>query len=332
MTVPPQLVATARCVWWWQWQRLMDGLASADADGNYQRTPSQFAGRPLEPLLQKCSTSGRRPLLIVGRSCPWAHRTRLVYQLRALAEAVELVLVEPDPQGGRWIFPEPLLGCHSLQQLYRLAGAKSQQRATVPLLLDPGTKRQAPEIVSNESAELVQLLNRWPGAALDLEPLAQREVMAQWSEQLQHSLNDGVYRCGFARNQTAYELAEVALFEALEAVERSLASGGPWLCGEALTLADVRLFPTLIRWEQVYAPLFGCSRQPLWCFPSVWRWRARFLALPGVLQTCDPLAWRRDYFGALFPLRPSALVPAGPVDGTALQQLVQLNPPTRMEK
>ena len=331
MTIPPQLVATARCLWWWQWQRLMDGLAPADAEGNYQRRPSQFAGRPLEPLLQQCTTTVQRPLLIIGRSCPWAHRTRLVHQLCGLADAVALVLVEPDPQAGRWVFPEPLLGCRSLQELYRLAGANPQQRATVPLLLDPGSESRSPVILSNESAELVQLLNRWPGSAMDLEPEPLLEAIEQWSQQLQHALNDGVYRCGFARSQTAYGRAEASLFAALQALEESLSAHGPWLCGAQLTLADVRLFPTLIRWEQVYAPLFGCSRQPLWSFPALWQWRARFLALPGVLDTCDPLAWRTDYFGALFPLRPSALVPAGPMDGAALQQLVSRPIPTTME-
>ena len=332
MTIPPQLVATARCLWWLQWQRLMDGLAPADPEGNYQRRASQFSGRAIQPLLAQALATTRKPILIVGRSCPWAHRTRLVHQLCALADAVELVLVEPDPQGGRWIFPEPLLGCRSLQQLYRLAGANPQQRATVPLLLDPGTEAQAPVILSNESAELVQLLNRWPGAAQDLEPAQLLEPIEQWSQLLQHTLNDGVYRCGFARSQAAYERAEAALFAALEALEASLSRRGPWLCGETLSLADVRVFPTLIRWEQVYAPLFGCSRQPLWCFPALWQWRARFLALPGVLQTCDPVAWRADYFGALFPLRPSALVPAGPMDGPQLQQLVSRPIPTTMER
>ena len=93
MTIPPQLVATARCLWWWQWQRLMDGLAPADRQGNYQRRASEFSGRPIEPLLSKALATGHKPLLIIGRSCPWAHRTRLVHQLCALAGAVDLVLV-----------------------------------------------------------------------------------------------------------------------------------------------------------------------------------------------------------------------------------------------
>ena len=126
-----------------------------------------------------------------------------------------------------------------------------------------------------------------------------------------------MYRCGFARTQAAYDRAETALFEALEQAEAALVGtgpgpGGPWLCGEALTLADVQLFATLIRLELVYAPLFGVSRRPLWQFPALWRWRQRFFALPGVADCCFDAAWRADYFGALFPLHPSGIVPAGP--------------------
>jgi putative glutathione S-transferase len=123
-----------------------------------------------------------------------------------------------------------------------------------------------------------------------------------------------VYRCGFARHQAAYDRAEAALFAALEAAEAALAApaAGPWLCGEALTLADVQLFPTLIRLELVYAPLFGVSRRPLWQFPALWQWRRRFFALPGVADCCFAEAWRADYFGSLFPLHPSGIVPAGP--------------------
>jgi putative glutathione S-transferase len=102
------------------------------------------------------------------------------------------------------------------------------------------------------------------------------------------------------------------LFSALEQVEESLQTKGPWLCGEQLTLADVRLFPTLIRWEMVYAPLFGCSARPLWMFPALWGWRQRFFALAGVSESCNSQKWKRDYFGALFPLNPSGIVPDSP--------------------
>ena len=144
-------------------------------------------------------------------------------------------------------------------------------------------------------------------APADLEPGIQR-----WMQLLQPAVNDGVYRCGFARTQKAYDEASAALFSALDTVEASLQNQGPWLCGEQPTIADVCLFPTLIRWELVYAPLFGCSARPLWMFPALWRWRQRFYALPGVADTCDGEAWRADYFGALFPLNPGGIVPAGP--------------------
>jgi putative glutathione S-transferase len=171
----------------------------------------------------------------------------------------------------------------------------------------------------NESARLIELLNAWPAAAAapDLAPDSDRAAIEAWRERLQGDVNDGVYRCGFARNQEAYDEADAALFTGLEAVEASLAgqgqAGSGWLCGGAHpSLADVVLFPTLIRLELVYAPLFGCSRKPLWQLPHLWDWRRRFHALEGVAATCFPEAWRADYFGALFPLHPSGIVPAGP--------------------
>ena len=309
MAIPPAMVAAARAGWHWQWLQLMNGLGPADAEGNYRRPASPFAQRP--PLPPSAAEPGGH-LLIVGRSCPWAHRAWLTWRLRGLADTIALVLAEPDPAAGRWCFPEPLLGCSTLQELYRRSGADPARRATVPVLLERASGR----IVVGESARLMELLNAWPAPpqAPDLEPEALAGPIGAWRERLQHAVNDGVYRCGFARHQAAYHRAETALFEALAEVEAALAApgAGPWLCGEALTLADVQLFPTLIRLELVYAPLFGVSRRPLWQFPALWQWRQRFFALPGVADCCFAEAWRTDYFGALFPLHPSGIVPAAP--------------------
>jgi putative glutathione S-transferase len=173
--------------------------------------------------------------------------------------------------------------------------------------------------VVNESARLIELLDGWPGPGPKLWPEAQRPAIELWRERFQHQVNDGVYRCGFARNQAAYDEAEGELFTALEAAEAQLRRGEEaqgaspvWLCGAAPTLADVVLFPTLIRLELVYAPLFGCSRLTMAQLPALSRWRARFYGLGGVADTCFAEAWRRDYFGALFPLHPSGIIPAGP--------------------
>ena len=320
MAPAPQLVRTARCLWQWQWQQLMNGLGPADAEGNYRRPAGAFATLP--PLPDDAATAASH-VLIVGRSCPWAHRAWLVWSLRQLGTTVELVVVEPDPQAGRWCFSSPFEGCSTLAELYRRSGAAQGVRATVPALYSRGQGR----IVLSESARLIELLNRWPqnqsAAALDLEPSAQAEATAQWRDRLQQHVNDGVYRCGFARTQAAYERAESALFTTLEAAAASLeARPGEWLSGPALSLADVMLFPTLIRLELVYAPLFGCSRLPLWQLPGLWQWRARFHNLEGVAATCWEQAWRRDYFGALFPLNPGGIVPAAP----ALSTLVHGRP------
>jgi glutathionyl-hydroquinone reductase len=158
-------------------------------------------------------------------------------------------------------------------------------------------------------------------------PEARKNVMqtssAQWHDDVTKAplkVEVPVYR---QPNETALletmdsdDEAEAELFSTLEALEETLragaAAGESWLCGAEPSLADVVLFPTLIRLELVYAPLFGCSRRPLWQFPALAQWRARFFALPGVAATCFPEAWRRDYFGSLFPLNASGIIPAGP--------------------
>lgn len=350
MPIPAVVVRTARQLWRCQWLQLMQGLGPADRDGHYRR-PQPAVPEP--PPLPALASSGDH-VLIVGRSCPWAHRAWLTWTLRGLAPAIELLVVEPDPEAGRWRFASPFEGCDTLAQLYRLGGCDPRARATVPLLWSRTQKR----VLVSESARLIELLDRWPAPVQEAEAAADPSVVAAagpgaalvgfppgalcpperrgaiqaWRERLQGSVNDGVYRCGLARSQMAYDAAEAELVATLRDLEQALAHqralGSEWLCGsDAPSLADVCLFPTLIRWEMVYVPLFGCGGQPLWFLPELWRWRARFYQLPGVDATCRPQAWRRDYFGALFPLHPSGIIPAGP----DLATLVLSSPPQRAD-
>lgn len=324
MAIPAPVVRGVRCTWHWQWLQLMGGLGPADADGHYIRPQGAFTAPPPLPTAADLEAGHA---LIIGRSCPWAHRTWLMWSLRQLQSSIDLVLATPDPNGGLWRFSPPFQGCGTLRELYRRAGAPAGSRATVPVLVGG----RSGGVLSNESARLMELLDRWPQndppagtlAGGSLQPTAQQDELAHWRERLHHHVNDGVYRCGFARCQSAYDKAESALFASLEALEAALADGRPWILGDALTLVDVQLFPTLIRWELVYEPLFGCSRRPLWQFPHLWRWRQRFFGLPGVAPTCSPEAWRSDYFGALFPLNPSGIVPKAPDFST----LVLAEPP-----
>ncbi len=309
--VPPEVVRLARHLWWCQWRQLMGGLGPADADGNYRRPAAAFGSLP--PLPHDAAAAGGH-VLIVGRSCPWAHRAWLTWSLRNLAAPIDLEVVEPDPQAGRWRFRQPFEGCRTLADLYRRSGADRALRATVPVLYS----RSQGRLVLGESARLIELLNDWPAAAgaPDLAPIQRRAALSSWRERLQTDVNDGVYRCGFARSQAAFDRAEDALFSCLEDLEQQLAdqalAGESWLCTATPSLADVQLFPTLIRLEIVYAPLFGCRRRPLASYPRLWEWRSRFHALPGVAATCCDQDWRQDYFGALFPLHPSGIVPSGP--------------------
>lgn len=325
MAPPALLVRTARELWQCQWRQLMGGLGPADAQGRYRRPVSPFTSLP--PLPADAGESGAH-VLIVGRSCPWAHRAWLVHNLRGLCGTIDLQVVDPDPQAGRWRFREPFEGCATLAELYRDSGAPRGTRATVPVLWS----RSRQQIVVGESARLIELLDQWPSPQpLQLAPPERLEAIQGWRERLQDSVNDGVYRCGFARNQAAYDEAEGEFWQTLAAIEATLQaaaaqaeSGGPWLDGGPTpTLADVQLFPTLVRLELVYGPLFGVSRRPLWQLPALWDWRRRFYALEGVAATCFPEAWRRDYFGALFPLHPSGIIPAGP----DLTSLVSAQPP-----
>ena len=310
MSIPPIVVMAARAGWHRQWQLLMGGLGPADAEGNYTRPISDHLEAALPDQRQRQDRSpDHLPRLIVGRSCPWAHRTWLVHQLRGLDNSLKLLMAAADHKAGRWQLEPPWLNCSTLLELYQHCGAPPSYRATVPVLVDP----EGPRILGNDSAPLVELLNRWPAAedAPDLAPAVLQDAIEAWQILLQPAINDGVYRCGFARNQAAYERADAALGHALDQVEQHLKQQGPWLCGNSLSLADIRLFPTLIRWESVYSPLFGCQR-PLWLYPNIWNWRRRFYALPGVAASCDAVAWRRDYFGALFPLNPGGIIPTAP--------------------
>ena len=316
MSIPPKIVSTARNCWRWQWEQLMQGLAPADKEGNFTRVPSQKRDAQ---LINKSDLFNRLnedlPTLIIGRSCPWAHRTWLIYEIKELNNSLNLIFAKADHNGGQWLLEPSFLGCNSLLEIYNLCKTPPTLRPTVPVLIDPKPNQSSnPIILGNESAQLLEVLNEWPAKenSPDLYPEELKEEIDQWSTIIQSEVNDGVYKCGFARNQNAYESASNNLFDALEQIENNLALKGPWLCGEKLTIVDIKLFPTLIRWETIYYPLFKCSKEPLWLFPKIWEWRQKFLQIELVAKTCNARNWRHDYFGALFPLNPSNIIPNGP--------------------
>ena len=315
MATPPIFVKAARDIWNCEWNILMNGLAPSDSKGNYKRPVNlqQEINIPTKEDLEN-RASDQMPYLIVGKSCPWAHRVWIMHEIKGLKATINLHIAQVNNSSGRWIFEPNLKGCKTLQELYKKCNDYQTQRATVPMLFDPGKEAKSKfRLINNESADLVNILNKWPisNNNLDLNTKKYHERIVDWQNIIQENVNNGVYKCGFSRNQNAYEKASESLFSTLTIIEESIDSNGPFLCGEELTIADIRLFPTLIRWESVYEPLFKCSKKPIQSFPNIIKWRKMIFNLYNIKKTCDANAWRKDYFGALFPLNPSSIIPKG---------------------
>ena len=315
MATPPIFVKAAREIWNCEWKILMNGLAPSDSQGNYKR-PVNLQQEIIIPTKEDLENraSDQMPYLIVGKSCPWAHRVWIMHEIKGLKATINLHIAQVNNSSGRWIFEPNLKGCKTLQELYKKCNNYQIQRATVPMLFDPGKEAKSKfRLINNESADLVNILNKWPVSNnnLDLNTKEKHERIVDWQNLIQENVNNGVYKCGFSRNQNAYEKASESLFSTLKIIEKSLDSNGPFLCGEELTIADIRLFPTLIRWESVYEPLFKCSKKPIQSFPNIIKWRKIIFNLYNIKKTCDADSWRKDYFGALFPLNPSCIIPKG---------------------
>ncbi len=312
-SLPPKLmISLVRWVWMTMWQTMMSQMAPRDAKGAYIRPVSQFQAVVSAEAEQPYPPAAGRYKLYVGLGCPWAHRTLVVRTLKGLEEAIALSIVAPSPEDGGWVLTQPEAGCRSLRQVYELAEPGYVGRCTVPVLWDQATNR----IVNNESSEIIVILNsafntvaKYP--TLDLYPEQLRSQIEQWNQKIYPAVNNGVYRCGFAQTQAAYDQAYQELFEMLDQIDSCLETNR-YLCGSELTLADVRLFTTLFRFDVVYYSLFKCNRQRIQDYKYLGSYLRDLYQLPGVADTCSLEAVKRDYFGNLFPLNPGGIIPAGP--------------------
>jgi putative glutathione S-transferase len=289
---------------------MMSQLAPRDRQGAYVRPESEFRLRVsgAGPFLPEAD----RYVLIVGMGCPWAHRTLVTRALKGLETAIAVVKVIPSPEAGGWIFPEPFFGCSSLRELYLKAKPGYQGRSTVPVLWDTQTQ----SIVNNESAEIIVLLNESFHAVathseLDLYPDPLRPTIDDWNQRIYHAINNGVYRCGFAQTQAAYTEACQSLFTLLDELDQVLATQR-YVCGDRITLVDVRLYPTLFRFDTVYYPLFNCNVRRIRDYPNLGPYLQDLYQSPGVATTGDLTAVKQEYFGNLFPLNPGGIIPLGP--------------------
>ncbi|MEM9509254.1 MAG: glutathione S-transferase family protein [Cyanobacteria bacterium P01_E01_bin.35] len=305
------IVKTGKFIWTTMWQVMMSQLAPRNQTGEYIRPESQFRNSisTADDLYQPATNRYR---LYVGMGCPWAHRTLVTRALKGLEEAITVSVVYPASDAGIWVFSEAELGCQTVPELYQLAQPGYQGRCTVPILWDESTNT----IVNNESAEIIELLNSEfnqyaQHPELDLYPESLKPQIDQWNQKIYRSVNNGVYRCGFAQTQQAYNLASQELFATLDEIEQSL-SNSRYLCGDFPTLADLRLFTTLFRFDIVYYGLFKCNLRRIADYSNLSGYLRDLYQLPGVAATCDLESVKRDYYGNLFPLNPGGIIPLGP--------------------
>ncbi|MGC9527038.1 MAG: glutathione S-transferase family protein [Limnospira sp.] len=309
-TLPPgAIVRLGKFVWTTMWQVMMSQLAPRSSSGEYIRPESQF--RDGVGTSEHPAEAGRYAL-IVGWGCPWAHRTLVVRALKGLEGAIAVAVVSPSPDSGMWGFDDSEIGFETLPEFYRSLHPGYSGRSTVPVLWD----RKKNAIVNNESAEIIVILNNeFQDFAKyrdrDLYPLDLKEAIDTWNEKIYHAVNNGVYRCGFAQSQDAYETACDELFSTLDLVDTTLGSNR-YLCGDRVTLADVRLFTTLFRFDTVYYSLFKCNRRRIQDYPNLAPYLRDLYQLPGVADTCKLEVVKRDYYGNLFPLNPGGIIPKGP--------------------
>jgi putative glutathione S-transferase len=277
--------------------------------GAFVRPESGFRG-----LIPPGSVKNGRYRLYVAKSCPWAHRTLVVRAMKGLEQAIPVHYAAPDMLENGWEFGERggNGGIRYLYELYAKAKPGYTGRVTVPVLWDD----EAGAIVNNESAEIVRMLNRDFDALAtrrlhDLYPAGLRAEIDRVNERVYRTVNNGVYRAGFATAQDKYEEAVTELFATLDWLERRLAKRR-WLCGARFTEADVRLFTTLVRFDAVYYSHFKCNLRRLIDYKNLWRYTRRIYALPGVARTVDLADIKAHYYRSMKQLNPTQIVPKGP--------------------
>lgn len=261
--------------------------------------------------------SGRYHLYI-SLACPWAHRAYLFRKLKGLEAHISLSVVHYLMAEHGWTFADgegviadPVINADYLYQIYTTADPKYTGRVTVPVLWD----KRNNTIVSNESSEIIRMFNcafvDVVDEAPDFYPEHLRDEIDVANEKIYHSINNGVYKVGFATEQAAYEEAFVALFTALDDLEKHFASH-KYLVGEQITEADWRLFTTLVRFDSVYVGHFKCNQKRIVDYPNLWDYLKALYQYPGVKETVDMLHIKHHYYASHQHLNPSGIVPIGP--------------------
>jgi putative glutathione S-transferase len=297
--------------------------AEMDTTGAFQRSDSRFRDWITADGSSGFKAEPGRYHLYVAYNCPWAHRTLIFRTLKKLEEAITVAYALPDIHEQGWQFgsdtrfpectPDMVNGFRHLHQAYTASDPHYTGKVTVPTLWDKETRR----VVNNESSEIIRMLNSEfrgiAGGEPDFYPAPLRSEIDRINQLVYANVNNGVYRCGFARSQAAYEEAYDALFATLDELDARL-SRQRYLTGRRITEADWRLFPTLVRFDVAYFPLFKCNKKRIADYPNLSNYMRELYSVPGVAATVKPRQYVAGYW-SIRRLNPTGVIPKGtPVD------------------
>lgn len=286
-----------------------------DEDGEYQREPTVFR----DWIGDEYPADSDRYHLYIARSCPWAHGPVLVRKLLGLEDVISMDILDPYREREGWQFtPEKdectrdtVNGFAYLHQVYTKADPEYTGRVSVPVLWD----RDVGTIVNNESIDIMTMFavefREYGERDLDLYPEGDRDEIDQIVADLYDRVNNGVYRTGFAKTQHAYDRAVNDVFSALDELDRVLGSQR-YLVGEHLTIADLRFFATLLRFDTVYHTHFKCNQQRIVDYANLWDYTKELYQLPGVADTVNMDHITEHYYRTHESLNPSGIIPVGP--------------------
>jgi putative glutathione S-transferase len=295
-------------------------------DGEWRSDPPQAGGsgefvRPSSRFRRRISSLDHaefpalpgRYHLYVARACPWCHRAMIARAAKRLENIVSISYVEPLMLENGWTFPEPdpISGARSVHELYSQADPLYTGRATVPVLWD----KDSHTIVSNESADIIRMFNREfddiTHELTDYSPAFLTAEIDQINARVYETVNNGVYRAGFATSQAAHEAAVRTLFESLDWLENRLQQR-QYLLGDLVTEADWRLFPTLVRFDAVYYGHFKCNLRHVYEYPALWDYTREIYQMPGIAATVAIDEYKTHYYGSHRNLNPTGIIPLGP--------------------
>jgi putative glutathione S-transferase len=296
-----------------------DAYESTNENGEFEREETAFRDWIHDDPDARFQPEAGRYHLYVCNACPWAHRTLLVRSLKGLEDTISVDVVDPFRGEGGWQFTPDKAGCTAdsvngsdyLREVYTKADPDATCRVTVPVLWD---KTEA-TIVNNESEEILRMLDtefdEYATRDVDLYPDGYQNEVDRIIEDIYQPINNGVYRAGFAKSQAAYDEAVTDLFDALDHWDEVLADQR-YLAGDRLTEADICMFTTLVRFDQVYHTHFMCNKQQIHEYENLGPYLRDLYQTPGVGETVEMDHIKEHYYTTHPDVTPSRIVAAGP--------------------